>query len=277
MKEEIKFSVLMSVYKKEKANNLKTAIDSIVNQTLIPNEFIIIEDGPLTSELENVLNAYTRKYNWIKTIKLEKNVGLGAALKEGVLHCNYEYIARMDSDDVAISNRFQKQINFLLKHPECDVLGGNIVEFEDLSQKDLLARKVPIDKNEMLKFLKKRNPMNHVTVIFKKESVLDVGNYLDCPYFEDYYLWVRMLKNDKKLINIDETLVRVRAGIEMTNRRGKLKYVKSIINFENKLYKLGFINYIEYLFNITLRSLVAFIPNKIRYYIYQEKLRDETK
>lgn len=277
MKEEIRFSVLMSVYKKEKANNLKTAIDSIVNQTLIPNEFIIIEDGPLTSELENVLNAYTRKYNWIKTIKLEKNVGLGAALKEGVLHCNYEYIARMDSDDVAISNRFQKQINFLLKHPECDVLGGNIVEFEDLSQKDLLARKVPIDKNEMLKFLKKRNPMNHVTVIFKKESVLDVGNYLDCPYFEDYYLWVRMLKNDKKLINIDETLVRVRAGIEMTNRRGKLKYVKSIINFENKLYKLGFINYIEYLFNITLRSLVAFIPNKIRYYIYQEKLRDETK
>lgn len=277
MKEKIKFSVLMSVYKKEKANNLKTAIDSIVNQTLIPNEFIIIEDGPLTSELENVLNAYTRKYNWIKTIKLEKNVGLGAALKEGVLHCNYEYIARMDSDDVAISNRFQKQINFLLKHPECDVLGGNIVEFEDLSQKDLLARKVPIDKNEMLKFLKKRNPMNHVTVIFKKESVLDVGNYLDCPYFEDYYLWVRMLKNDKKLINIDETLVRVRAGIEMTNRRGKLEYVKSIINFENKLYKLGFINYIEYLFNITLRSLVAFIPNKIRYYIYQEKLRDETK
>lgn len=273
MKEKIKFSVLMSVYKKEKANNLKTAIDSIVNQTLIPNEFIIIEDGPLTSELENVLNEYTRKYNWIKTIKLEKNVGLGVALKEGVLHCNYEYIARMDSDDYSLANRFEEQINKIKKDKMIDVIGTCVIEYDETMQKRLKIKRVPEDNDEISKYIKKRNPINHMSVMYKKQKVLEAGNYIKCEFFEDYYLWCRMIKNGCRFYNIQKNLVNVRAGNEMINRRGGICYCKHIINFQNKILRIKMINLLEYLINILIRCFIAIMPSWIRERIYNKLLR----
>lgn len=272
-----KFSVLMSVYVKEKPKHLETAINSILKQTLLPNEFVIVKDGPLTKKLDTLLQNYAKKNSIIKLIQIKENVGLGKALNEGLKYCSYDYVARMDSDDISLDDRFEKQIVFLKNHPECDVIGGNIMEFDDKSGKDISIRKVPTDNLNILRFLKKRNPMNHVTVMFKKKSVLEVGSYMDCPYFEDYYLWARMLKNKMNLINTDDVLVRVRAGMAMSNRRGHFKYIKSILNFENKLLSLGLINIFTYVFNIFTRSVVSLVPNKIRYYIYQEKLRDDNK
>ena len=275
MKDKIQFSVLMSVYHKEKASNLIEAIDSIVNQTLLPDEFLIVEDGPLTEELDNVLKEYTQKYKWIRTLKLEKNLGLGNALREGVINCKYEYIARMDSDDISVNDRFEKQIVYMQNNINCDLVGGNIQEFDDLTGKELSYRIVPNSKEVILNYLKKRNPFNHVTVLFKKKSVIESGNYLDCPYFEDYYLWGRMIKNNKKLDNINENLVKVRAGLKMSERRGKLKYIKYIINFEKKLLELGLINRLNYLYNVSIRIIVSMIPNFIRYQLYQRRLRSE--
>lgn len=276
--QEIKFSVLMSIYKGNKVSEIKESIDSLLNQTLMPNQIVIMIDGPVSQDIHKLLDNYANEYtNLIELHYRDKNIGLGLTLNEGLNYCNYEYVARMDADDISVKNRFEKQIQILKKHPEYDALGGNIVEFDDVSLKELSLRMVPTGNEEILKFLKRRNPMNHVTVILKKKSVIESGNYLECPYFEDYYLWARMLNKNKKLVNMNEILVKVRAGINMSNRRGNFNYIKCIINFENKLRELGFINYVEYCFNISVRSIVACIPNKLRYYLYQEKLRNGTK
>ena len=273
--QKIKFSVLMSVYSKEKPENLSKAIESIINQTLKPDEFVIVKDGPLSLSLNKIIENYKKQNSIIKVVSLDKNVGLGRALNEGIKECTNQYIARMDSDDISVEDRFEKQIDFISKNMEYDVFGGDLVEFDDSTNKIISKRTAPKTSLEIEKYIKKRNPMNHVSVIFKKDSVVEVGGYLDCLYFEDYYLWARMLKSGKKMINIDEILVKVRSGLDMSNRRGNLKYIKHIINFENKLLKLKIINIFYYIYNTFCRVLIAIAPNKLRYSIYQKKLRNK--
>ena len=236
--EDIKFSVLMSVYYKENPDHLRLALDSIIDQTLLPNEIILVEDGVLTDELYKVIDDYCKKYSFLKIIKLKKNVGLGNALNEGLKHCSYEYVARMDTDDISLKNRFEKQISYLRENPNVDVVGGNIIEFDSDSGKIISAKIVPEKYRDILKYSKKRNPLNHMTVIFKKSSVLSAGGYKDCLYFEDYFLWVRMLKNGNQIYNIQETLVKVRSGIQLIKRRGSLSYIRYIINFQNKMLRI---------------------------------------
>ena len=273
----IKFSVLMSVYSKEKAEYLKMAIDSIVNQTLQPNEFIIVEDGNLTEELNECLDNYVLKYNYIKLIKLDQNVGLGRALNEGLKHCKYDYVARMDSDDISMLDRFEKQIKYLEENPLCDVVGGNIIEFDSCNNEDISRRIVPVDDKAIYNYLKKRNPMNHVTVIFKKSSVLECGSYRDCPYFEDYYLWCRMIKAGYKFHNLDSVLVNVRTGEGMYQRRGGKAYNDAVTGFQKKILKLGTINRFQYLRNLAIRLCVANMPNSLRGYLYKTKLRSKSE
>lgn len=211
MEKNISFSVLMSVYYKEKPERLRYAIDSIINQTLLPNEFVIVEDGKLTEKLEKILDGYKEKYNWIKIIKLPQNLGLGLALREGVKACNYKYIARMDSDDYSRPDRFEKQINYLKNNPDLDLLGGNIAEYDENMEKVLSIRKVPSGLENIKKFAKTRNPFNHVSVVFSKSVVLECNNYESMLFFEDYYLWCKLISSNCNVNNIDEILVDVRA------------------------------------------------------------------
>lgn len=270
-----KVSVLMSVYHKEKPANLKMAVESIINQTYKADEIILVEDGPLSLELDKIIKKLQKKCSYLYTVKLEKNMGLGKALNEGLKYCNNKYIARMDSDDISELNRLELQISYMISHPEIDVLGGNIIEFDDETGKNLSYRNVPRKCEEIKRFLKRRNPMNHVTVMFKKEKVEASGGYLDCLFFEDYYLWARMLKNNCIFSNLDDVLVKVRAGLSMAGRRGNINYIKSIIVFEKRLLDLKLINFFDFLYNISVRSTVSLMPNKIRYYIYQRRLRNE--
>ncbi len=271
---KIKFSVLMSIYYKEKPANLKLALDSVINQTYKPSEIILVEDGPLTQELDLLIDNYRSKYDFIKIIKLKKNQGLGNALNVGLKHCKYEYVARMDTDDISLPNRFEKQFKFIESNPEYDVIGSNIIEFDDSTNEDISVRKVPEIHEEIVRYSKKRNPVNHVSVIFLKSSVLSVDSYQDCMYFEDYYLWMRMINRGFKFYNVQENLVRVRAGLSFSSRRGNLKYIKNIINFENKILKLGLIPVHLYFYNVFVRSVVSLMPNKLRYRLYQKKLRN---
>lgn len=268
-----KFTVLMSVYYNEKKENLILAIDSILKQTLVPNQIVIVEDGKLPDDLYNCLEDYSKENKIIDLIKLSENQGLGNALNEGLKHCKNEYVARMDADDISVKDRFEKQISYLENHQDIDVLGGQIMEFDDKTNKDISARTVPSELSDLKQFIKTRNPFNHMTVVFKKKSVEDAGGYKDCKYFEDYYLWARMMSNNCNLHNIEDIVVRARAGTDMTERRGGLQYLKSIKNFENKLLELKIINKFEYIKNIIARFIVALIPNKLRYFIYQKKLR----
>ena len=269
-----KFSVLMSVYYKEKPEYLKLAIDSVINQTLKPNEIVIVEDGKLTDELEKVISEYEKKYKFIKVIRFEKNRGLGIALNEGIKHCSYDYIARMDSDDVSLPNRFEIQIGFMNKYPQIDVIGSNICEYDISLEKKLNNKIVPESNEDIYKYMKKRNPFNHMTVIYKKTKVITAGSYIDCPGFEDYYLWARMASNKCNFYNIQENLVKARTDVNMIYRRGGKEYNKYIISFENKIKKIGVINSFECLCGIAIRVIVSSLPIRFRTYFYKYKLRN---
>ena len=270
---KIKFSVLMSVYKNDKSEDVKDAIDSLLNQTLLPNQIVILEDGKVSKKLDDLLENYSKKHKIIEIYKREQNLGLGLTLNEGLNYCKYDYVARMDADDYSYPNRFEEEIRYLESHPDIDVVGCNIDEYDENLSKKLAVRVVPEFDKKIKKYMKKRNGVNHVTVIYKKQSVLNAGSYEDCLYFEDYYLWCKMIKNGCKFYNIQESLMKIRAGFDMAKRRGGLSYSKYIINFENKIYKIGIINKFEYIFNLFIRLSVANIPNSFRTILYKKQLR----
>lgn len=269
---KIKFSVLLSVYQKEKPENLDIALKSVFDQTLLPNEIILVEDGKLTPELYEIINKY-EKNNLLKIVKLEKNVGLGMALNAGLKKCSYNYVARVDTDDECMTTRFEKQIGFLSKNPNVDVVGCNMNEYDEKLVKFISKKRVPETDEEIKKYAKKRNPINHPTVIFKKSKVMEVGSYEDCPYFEDYYLWAKLINNNCVFYNMQESLYKFRAGSSMIQRRGGIKYLKSIKKFEKKLLDLKLIDKKVYYINLLERYIISILPNNMRYKFYKVFLR----
>lgn len=270
------FSVLMSVYKNEKPKYLKQAIESIVNQTMMPNEIVIVKDGSLTEELEQVISYYKKKYNSLfEIINFEQNRGLGLALRDGVLACNNEYIARMDTDDIAFLTRFEKQFDYLEKHKEIALLGSWITEFSDDPEHPETITELPCEHKDIVQYAKRRNPFRHMTVIFKKSAVLDSGNYRDFLWFEDYDLWVRIIQKGYKVANIPEVLVNVRANNDMFARRGGWRYLKQDMVFQKFLLNLEYVNFVEYIVNALTRSVMRLLPNYLRIFIYKNKLRSK--
>lgn len=273
MNTSIKFSVLLSIYQKEKSINLKQSLDSIINQTIEANEIILVKDGPLTEKLELVLDSYSKQHKNLKIVPLSQNQGLGKALNEGLKHCSYEIVARMDTDDIAKPNRFEKQIAVFQSQPDVDVVGTWIDEFEGSTQNVISTRKLPETNKEINKYAKKRNPINHPTVMFRKQAVLDAGGYQHFPLFEDYYLWVRMLLNGAKFYNIQESLLYFRFSQDMFKRRGGFKYACTEAKFQWVLHQLGFISITKTCINIAIRFATRIIPNSLRGWIYKNILR----
>lgn len=268
-----KFSVLMSIYAKENPEYFDEALKSVFGQTKKPSEVVIVEDGPLTEELKAVIDKYKSIYlGRIKTIKNKQNEGLGLALRKGLLQCSNNIVFRMDTDDICKRDRFEKQLK-LLKESEYDIIGSNIDEYDETMAKKTGTRIVPETGAQIKEWIKTRNPMNHMTVAYKKDAVLEAGNYEEMPYFEDYYLWAKMIKNGCHFCNIQESLVDVRGGKEMIKRRGGKKYLKPMRLFERKLLELGIISKKEYIVNIFKRQIVSLMPNNIRQIIYRKALR----
>lgn len=269
----MKFSVLMSVYKKENPQYLRESLESILHQTQLPDEIVIVEDGPLTSALYEMLAVYAEKYPMIRRVPFPVNRGLGLALRDGIIACSYEWIARMDTDDISKPDRFEKQVNFLKSHPDIAMLGTAIEEFStDENHPDSITI-LPQNNDEILRFAKKRNPFRHVTMMYKKSAVLDSGNYRHMLWFEDYDLFVRMLYHGYKGANLPDVLVSVRADADMFARRGGWQYFRQDVRFQKILLKLGFIKKWEFVENVIIRGIVRMIPNKLRIWIYQVFLR----
>jgi glycosyltransferase involved in cell wall biosynthesis len=270
------FSVLIPVYAKESPENFFQALNSIIKQTLKPSEIVIVKDGPITSELDNIIEFFVKSYrNLFKIVSLEKNMGLGIALNLGVLNCSNEIIARMDSDDIASPFRFERQISFLEENKDIDIVGSWIGEFVNNPSKIISIREVPQYHQDILKFAKFRNPMNHMTVIFRKKAVLDAGNYQHFISFEDYYLWCRMLINGAKFANIPEVLVFVRRDKNFIKRRSGLVYFKQEIEFQKKMYDIGFISIFEFVRNIILRGYIRLFPSFLLESLYKTILRED--
>ena len=277
MKNNKKISVLMSTYKNDNVIHLKEAIDSIINQTLKPNEIIIIIDGDIPQKNMDALLDYSKKDKTIKLIKLKKNVGLGLALNRGVKECKNELIARMDSDDISDSNRLMMQYDAINKY-NCDIVGSNISEFIGKKENIISYRIVPELDEDIKKYMKKRCAMNHVTVMFKKSSVLKAGNYIDWHYNEDYILWIKMLENNNKFYNIQKNLVNVRVGEDMYQRRGGLKYFKSEKSIQKYMFNKKIISYPTYLANVFKRFLLQVImSNKMRQFVFKNFARKKVK
>ena len=272
----MKFTVLMSVYYKEKPEYLQLALESIINQTVKPSEIVLVQDGKLTEELQAVITEYLQNYPTIfKTYALKQNQGLGKALNFGMQKCSNELIARMDTDDIAEPNRFELQIKEFEQDKELMLCGGQIAEFADNPAEITSYRNVPLKHNEILNFAKKRNPFNHMTVMFKKQAVQSVGGYMDMPYFEDYWLWARMLKTGYKVKNINQVLVKVRAGQDMIARRGGNSYIKEIIKFERSICNLGLIDTSTFTKMTIIRILISIIPLGMRTIFYNKFLRKD--
>ena len=261
----------MSVYCKDSQEWLRKAIESIISQTAKPKEIIIVCDGPLTPELDKVL---LEKNNYIKTHRLEKNMGLGEALRQGLEQCSCGLVARMDSDDISVPDRFEKQLAFFEKNPGLAAAGGFIEEFDSQTLKPVSIRKVPLTEAEIRKFLKSRNPMNHVSVMFRKDAVMKVGGYKTFPLLEDYYLWARMAAMGLTLMNQPDILVKVRVDANMYGRRGGFKYFKSNLALSRKLKELGLITLPEHIFNACVRFCVqVLMPEQLRSFFYKKALR----
>lgn len=272
----VKFSVLMSVYKKEIPSYLKDSLDSIFSQTLPANEVILVEDGPLTNELDHVIKEYQASQPTLQIIKLSQNKGLGNALNEGMKHCRYEYIVRMDSDDICFPNRFEKQINYLEQHPDIDVIGSWSKEFyEDTEGRiiEMSLKKFPHKVWDNFKYCTKRCPIEHPAVVLKKKAVLEVGGYKHCYLFEDYHLWARMFINGAKFYNLQEPLLYFRMSNDSFKRRGGFKYAKSELNALKEFKKIGFLTQREFYYAVITRFPVRMLPNCIRKFIYITFLR----
>lgn len=269
------FSVLMSIYKGEKVNNFVEAFESVIKQTLKPSEIILIRDGQVYEELQNKIDEYLKSYGEIITyIPLDENKGLGNALSVGVSAAKNELIARMDTDDIAKPNRFEIQYNFMQNNPDIDIVGSHINEFIGDESNIICQRKVPLTNQEICKELKSFNPFNHMTVMFRKESVLKAGNYLDLYYLEDYYLWCRMYLAGAKFANIDEVLVDARVGNDMVRRRGGYKYFCSYKKLKKFMLKNKMISFANYIFILFCRfNIQVLFPNKLRGFIIRKFTR----
>lgn len=265
------FSVLMSIYKNDNPIWLKESIDSLLNQTLKADEILIVKDGPLTSELENILSQYNDPT--LRYLAFPKNRGQEISLKEGLIECKYDLVARMDSDDICPPDRFRLQYEVFKNDPKVDVVGGSIIEFNETIADAKTIRKLPAGGDELRRYAKRRSPTNHAAVMYKKQAVIGSGNYQDFLWNEDYHLWARMLMNGCIFRNIPEILLYVRGGKSMYQRRGGWTYFKQDFKLQMRFYKLGFLGLFDVVINLLLRLPVRLLPNRLRQWVYETFLR----
>ena len=272
----MKFSVLMSIYKSESAVYFRRAMDSVLAQTLAPDEIVLVRDGEVPLELQTVIDEYA-KNPIVKYCPLSQNMGLGNALNEGLKHVTYDIVARMDTDDICAADRFEKQMRFLEENPDVDMVGGQISEFIGEEENVVTVREVPCTDADIKKFMKSRNPFNHQTVIFRKKAVEEVDGYVELRFLEDYYLWCRMCVNGAKFANLPEILVNVRTSEDLYKRRGGWKYFKNYRKLEKYKKQAGIIGAFKRFKNECMRFVQSCTPNFVRKWGYNHLARKKSK
>ena len=273
LNERLPFSVSMCVYKGDNHIWFKQAVDSVLQQSCLPNEIVLVVDGPITSELKQIISEY-EKNSLFLVIRLETNQGHGNARRVGLKACRNDLVALMDADDICEPNRFEKQLKKFEEDADLSIVGGNISEFINTQDNIVGFRLVPQTDLEIKKYLKKRCPMNQVTVMFKKHAVEKVGGYIDWYCEEDYYLWLRMYLADMKFANIDDVLVNVRVGEDMYRRRGGWKYFKSEFKLQRYMKKNKIIGFVTYFMNVMKRLVIqVLLPNRIRGWVFKKFAR----
>lgn len=250
-----KFSVLMSLYAQEKSIYLRDCLASIQKQTRSADEIVLVFDGKIPEELETEVNLWQAKLP-LKVIRLPENVGLGKALNEGIKHCSNEWVFRMDTDDICLPNRFEKQLAYIESDPEIALLGTQVKEFDEHFKHEIGVKSVPLDLDAIKRFVLLRNPFNHMTVAYRKSIIEQVGGYQHHLYMEDYNLWLRVIAKGYNVSNLPDILVNVRAGNAMYARRKGIEYIKS----EFQLAKLKIALQLQSVFSAYFYCLIRAIP-----------------
>lgn len=275
----MKFSVLMSVYKNDSPEFLKRAIESVtIEQTLKPSQLVLVKDGPTPNGIDDVIDTLKNELDKLSiqfdVIPLEKNMGLAAALNVGLKYCIYDYVARMDSDDIAYPHRFEVEIQYLKEHPEVSVIGSAISEFEEDENNPIQNRIVPNEHEDIVKMLKTRNAVNHVSVIFKKADILKIGGY--CENFgklEDYKLWVDSVNDGLIIHNLSDICVNVRVGNGFIARRSDKREIKDWDMLQKYLVKIKLIGKWKAFKNKLYIRIFIYMPSWMKKFLYKSILR----
>ena len=269
-----KYSVLMSLYAKENPEYLKSAIESMLNQTVLADEIVIVKDGPLTDELEAVLSEYvTAKPELFHIVPSLVNIGLGKALNLGLEYCRNELVARMDTDDIAKPDRCEKQLKAFEENEKLDLLGSSVDEFFDDPNEIVSRRVVPTRHEDIYEFAKRRSAFNHPTVMYKKSKVLSVGGYGDLRRNQDVDLFGRMLYSGCIAGNIEESLLYFRSNNALAKRRRSWENTKSYINTIKKFRKMGYASFGDYASVAIAQTAMFLLPVKLQHWVYKKFLR----
>lgn len=271
-----KFSVVTSVYRNDKPEFVRVSLDSmLIEQTVKPTEIVLVRDGQVPVAIDSLLDEYEARYPEVfNIIRLKQNGGLGKALKLGVEKAKNDIVARMDSDDICLQNRFELQLQYLKQHPEVDILGGQISEFIGTPENIIGKRVVPCTNSDICDFMKSRCAFNHMTVMFHKEAVLKVGNYQDWFWNEDYFLWIRMMIAKCQFANLPDVLVNVRSGADQYARRGGRKYYESEKGIKKFQLDSNLITKMEYRYFVAQRYIIQILmPNWLRGWVFRTLAR----
>lgn len=272
-----KYSVLMSVYKNDKPEWVEIAVNSMLNQTVKPDEVVLIVDGEVSDDLNQTIEKLSSENSVMKIYRNEHNLGLGLTLQKGIGLCKNDLVARMDSDDYSEPNRIEIELK-KMEDENLDLVGCKVKEFMDDIDNVLSIKSVPVGESQILKYAKQRNPFCHPSVLFNKNKVLEAGNYQDMKLCEDYYLWVRMLQAGCKMDNCEQSLVRMRVSKDLYARRGGRKYFKSQKQLFKYMKKTKFISGFTYFKILVTRYVVqVLMPNKLRQKFYEKQLREKNK
>ncbi|ENX61607.1 MULTISPECIES: glycosyltransferase [Acinetobacter] len=269
------FSVLISIYYKENSEHFNMCMESIWDkQILKPTEVILVEDGPLTPELNCVISEWKDKLGPIlRTKKLTENVGTGRAKNIGLQECTFDIVCIVDTDDICVPERFEKQIDFLVRHPDVSIVGGQIFEFIDSIKNPTGMRKVPLSHDELKSYAIKQSPFNNMTIAYRKLAVLSVGGYQHHLWMEDYNLFLRLIAKGYEIRNLPDVLVYARIDNGMHARRKGLEYIKSEKKLLDLKKELKLQDPIHANIVFLLRSVFRLLPSTMLGKIYNNFLR----
>ena len=258
------YSVLMSVYKNDDEKYLELAIESMINQTVQPEQYVIVIDGPIPPSLLSVILKFEKNYPTLFTIlKLSQNQGLGSALNAGIELCRNELIARMDADDISKIDRCEKQLKQFEKNPSLEILGTQIEEFVDEIENVISQREVPCSKDRIKSFAKRRSPFNHPTVMYKKDTICKLGKYRAYGRKEDLDLFLRGVFSNCICENLSESLLWYRTSNENLKRRKTWINCKEYIDVMYGFYKEN---------NVSLTDLIYVVVGQLSMYVLPVKL-----
>lgn len=270
----MKYSVLQTVYKNDAVEPFRLSLESMLNQTVTPDEIVLVKDGPIPDHLQSVIDDLDVKHpGVINQVQLETNMGLGLALNEGLKVCKNEFIARMDSDDISLPERCEKQLAMFENDPELDIVGCPVKEFVGTPDNIVGERNVPLDNESVHKYARRRDPFNHPTVMYRKSKVLSCGPYGNYRKNQDTALWIDMLSKGCKGANCEEYLLMFRFDDGTYKKRKSWINTKLLIHIRKDAWKRGFCSFGDYLVVSCVQIGIYILPVGFQKFVYKKILR----